>query len=146
MISLWFIFIVYNIIQFDEEFLIMITILISFSQILNLLFTSIRKNYLNFFILLKNIYVYYITFFIRLILQIIKTYKRQRKLRRRTLSYYYKFKFKLKKMTIFFNLNLNYLIQLLSLNFLEQYIQTSLQENNILVKKIYKKLKIQYIN
>lgn len=145
-LSLLFLFVVYNVIQFDEEFLVMLTILISFSQILNLLFTSINENYVIFLNLLKNIYVYFINFFVKLILQIIKIYKKNRKFRRRTLTYYYKLKLKFKKITIFLNFNFNYLIQLLSLNFLEQYIQISIQENNILTKKIYKKLLNNYIN
>jgi len=63
-ISLIFLCVVYNIINFDEEFLVMCTIIISFSQILNILFNNIIENYTNNTNILKNLYKILINFYI----------------------------------------------------------------------------------
>lgn len=63
-ISLIFLCVVYNIINFDEEFLVMCTIIISFSQILNILFNNIIENYINNTTILKKLYKVLINFYI----------------------------------------------------------------------------------
>jgi hypothetical protein len=63
-ISLIFLCVVYNIINFDEEFLVMCTIIISFSQILNILFSNIIENYTNNINILKKLYKILINFYI----------------------------------------------------------------------------------
>jgi hypothetical protein len=63
-ISLIFLCVVYNIINFDEEFLVMCTIIISFSQILNILFNNIIENYINNTTILKKLYKILINFYI----------------------------------------------------------------------------------
>lgn len=59
-LSLVFLSLIYEIIHFDEEFLVTFTIFVSFSQLLKLLFNSLNNNFVIFKNSLLNIYLFLI--------------------------------------------------------------------------------------
>ncbi len=67
---LLFICLFFNLIKFDEEFLVMCTIIISFSQILKIAFQNINENYIIFKKNIKNIYIYLINMYIKNIINL----------------------------------------------------------------------------
>jgi hypothetical protein len=139
-----FIFLIYNIIKFDEEFLIMVTIFISFSIILDILFKNITESYNNFFLITKNAYLKLILILKLMAKKLFKSYKGQRRLKRKVI--YFSYKIKTKMCFILNNLNLNNLnlIKLFSLSFFVFHLNNLLFKDIIFQKQAFKELLTSY--
>jgi len=121
---LLFICVFFNLIIFDEEFLVMSTIIISFSQILRIGFTNIKENFVNFKLNIKNIYIFLINLYIKNIINIYFYFYNIQKI-----FFYFNniyFIFKLNILKIIFKLYTYkiYLIQLINILILEDLLKT----------------------
>lgn len=137
-----FLFLLYNLILIDEEFIIMSTIIISFSIMLNILFNQLRTSYFDFYILIKKIYIKFINININIVKRLITSYKKQRKLRRRVLYNIYKIKNQLVRKFSFSLIELKVISKFLILNFITLVISKIIYINKNLENSINQELMV----